>query len=189
VYIVLIAVSVFFIPAFIILVCYLAIIIIIINSSHLMDSVTNNTTSTNGDVSRDSSSRSKRNAQCQSSRGIIPQAKIRTIKMTFIIVFVFIMCWSPYFIFNLCHVFGAWPRSDTVIKLTTFIQSLAPLNSAVNPIIYGIFSTRVCRYIRRAPVMSRVPPSVSRCCLNNNPATRKESTADYTSISEIDDFR
>ncbi|BFZ15502.1 hypothetical protein BsWGS_18541 [Bradybaena similaris] len=189
VYIGLIAVSVFFIPAFIILVCYLAIIIIIFNSTHLINSMSNNTTSTNGETLRETSSRHKRNAQCQSSRGIIPQAKIRTIKMTFIIVFVFIMCWSPYFIFNLCHVFGAWPRSDTVIKLTTFIQSLAPLNSAVNPIIYGIFSTRVCRYIRRAPMVSRVPQSMSRCCLNNNPTTPKESTADYTTISEVDDFR
>ncbi|BFZ15503.1 hypothetical protein BsWGS_18542 [Bradybaena similaris] len=227
VYIGLIAVSVFFIPAFIILVCYLAIIIIIFNSTHLINSMSNNTTSTNGETLRETSSRHKRNAQCQSSRGIIPQAKIRTIKMTFIIVFgkdllvinnsggevdgqgvrchieedskkstwapgstqLFIMCWSPYFIFNLCHVFGAWPRSDTVIKLTTFIQSLAPLNSAVNPIIYGIFSTRVCRYIRRAPMVSRVPQSMSRCCLNNNPTTPKESTADYTTISEVDDFR
>ncbi|KAK7506625.1 hypothetical protein BaRGS_00002100, partial [Batillaria attramentaria] len=83
-----------------------------------------------------------------SSRGIIPQAKIRTIKMTFLIVLVFIVCWSPYFIFNLCQVYGAVPNTVDWMKFATFIQSMAPLNSAANPVIYGIFSTRICKYLR-----------------------------------------
>ena len=61
---------------------------------------------------------------------------------------VFIVCWSHYFIFNLCQVYGVVPNTTEMIKLSTFIQSMAPLNSAANPVIYGIFSTRICKYLR-----------------------------------------
>ena len=39
-----------------------------------------------------------------SSRGLIPKAKVKTVKMTFVIIFVFILCWSPYFVFDLLQV-------------------------------------------------------------------------------------
>lgn len=86
-----------------------------------------------------------------SSRGIIPRAKVKTIKMTFIIVIVFIICWSPYIIFDLLQVFGEIPRTQTNIAIANFIQSLAPLNSAANPLIYCLFSTDVFRALRRIP--------------------------------------
>ena len=57
----------------------------------------------------------------------------------------FIVCWSPFFLYNLLELFEAIPQND---PLSTFIQSAAPLNSAANPIIYGIFSTRICRNLR-----------------------------------------
>ena len=39
-----------------------------------------------------------------SSRGLIPKAKVKTVKMTFVIIFVFILCWSPYIGFDLLQV-------------------------------------------------------------------------------------
>ena len=39
-----------------------------------------------------------------SSRGLIPKAKVKTVKMTFVIIFVFILCWSPYIFFDLLQV-------------------------------------------------------------------------------------
>lgn len=83
-----------------------------------------------------------------SSRGIIPRAKVKTVKMTLTIVFVFIICWSPYIIFDLLQVFGQIPHSQTNIAIATFIQSLAPLNSAANPLIYCLFSSQVFRTFR-----------------------------------------
>ncbi|CAH1395694.1 unnamed protein product [Nezara viridula] len=77
-----------------------------------------------------------------SSRGLIPKAKVKTVKMTFVIVFVFIVCWSPYIVFDLLQVYGYVPKTQTNIAVATFIQSLAPLNSAANPLIYCLFSTR-----------------------------------------------
>nr|CAD7202280.1 unnamed protein product [Timema douglasi] len=84
-----------------------------------------------------------------SSRGIIPRAKIKTVKMTFVIVFVFVLCWSPYIVFDLLQVYGHVPSTQTNIAVATFIQSLAPLNSAANPVIYCLFSTHICRALRQ----------------------------------------
>lgn len=91
------------------------------------------------------------NIRRASSRGIIPRAKVKTIKMTFIIVIVFIICWSPYIIFDMLQVFGQIPRTQTNIAIATFIQSLAPLNSAANPLIYCLFSTEIFRTLRQIP--------------------------------------
>ncbi|KAH8417106.1 hypothetical protein KR222_003256 [Zaprionus bogoriensis] len=94
-----------------------------------------------------------------SSRGIIPRAKVKTVKMTLTIVFVFIICWSPYIIFDLLQVFGQIPHSQTNIAIATFIQSLAPLNSAANPLIYCMFSSQVFRTFSRFP-----PFKWLKCC-------------------------
>lgn len=61
---------------------------------------------------------------------------------------VFILCWSPYIVFDLLQVFGRIPRTQSNIAIATFIQSLAPLNSAANPLIYCLFSAQVCRVVR-----------------------------------------
>lgn len=61
---------------------------------------------------------------------------------------VFILCWAPYIVFDLLQVYGYIPKSKTMIAVATFIQSLAPLNSAANPLIYCLFSTHLCRNLR-----------------------------------------
>uniref|UniRef100_A0A1I8P294 G-protein coupled receptors family 1 profile domain-containing protein n=2 Tax=Stomoxys calcitrans TaxID=35570 RepID=A0A1I8P294_STOCA len=104
-----------------------------------------------------------------SSRGIIPRAKVKTVKMTFVIVIVFIVCWSPYIIFDLLQVFGHIPQTQTNVAIATFIQSLAPLNSAANPLIYCLFSSTVFRTLSRFP-----PFKWFTCCCksyrhNSNP--------------------
>ncbi|KYM96443.1 Cardioacceleratory peptide receptor, partial [Cyphomyrmex costatus] len=89
-----------------------------------------------------------RDTRRASSRGLIPKAKIKTVKMTFVIVFVFILCWSPYIVFDLLQVYGHIRKTQTNIAVATFIQSLTPLNSAANPIIYCLFSTPFCKTVR-----------------------------------------
>ena len=61
---------------------------------------------------------------------------------------VFILCWSPFFVWNLLTVYHVIKIDQTNIAISAFIQSLAPLNSAANPVIYGVFSTRICRQLR-----------------------------------------
>ena len=39
-------------------------------------------------------------------------------------------------------------NSMSTILIAVFVQGLAPLNSALNPFLYGVFSTRICRQLR-----------------------------------------
>ncbi|XP_014278716.1 cardioacceleratory peptide receptor [Halyomorpha halys] len=122
-YMTLVATAVFVLPALIISICYAFIVFTIWAKSKQY---------THKPTSEDT--------RRASSRGIIPQAKVKTVKMTFIIVLVFVLCWSPYIVFDLLQVYGYIPRTQTNIAVATLIQSLAPLNSAANPLIYCLFS-------------------------------------------------
>ncbi|XP_061188174.1 mesotocin receptor-like [Saccostrea echinata] len=70
----------------------------------------------------------------------ISNAKLKTIKMTFVIALAFVCCWAPFMIFNLLSVYDKVPAMEPG---SLFIQGLLPLNSVVNPLIYGVFSVRV----------------------------------------------
>ncbi|KAJ1528832.1 hypothetical protein ONE63_007206 [Megalurothrips usitatus] len=146
VYMTLVSIALFLAPALIISACYLVIVVTIWSKSRLLVPPRR---FLNGDAS-DAEADSRR----ASSRGIIPRAKIKTVKMTFGIVFVFILCWSPYILFDLLQVFGFVPTTQTNIALASFVQSLAPLNSAANPLIYCVFSTHICRSLRRVPPLA-----------------------------------
>lgn len=147
-YMTLVAVTVFVIPALIITACYTVIVFTIWSKSKLLTPGAKRARHMkNGEhVSIDD-----QNSRRASSRGLIPKAKIKTVKMTFVIVFVFILCWSPYIVFDLLQVFGYFSKTQTNIAVATFIQSLAPLNSAANPLIYCLFSTHICRSLRKIP--------------------------------------
>ena len=69
---------------------------------------------------------------------------------------VFILCWSPYIIFDILQVYELIPSNETVRAIATFIQSLAPLNSAANPVIYFMFSANFSKYFRS--VRSNITP-------------------------------
>ncbi|XP_055636993.1 cardioacceleratory peptide receptor-like isoform X1 [Toxorhynchites rutilus septentrionalis] len=138
-----VATSLFVIPAFIISACYVIIIKTIWSKGSMLAPVGGKCRYQNG--SADFASRRA------SSRGIIPRAKVKTVKMTIVIVIVFVLCWSPYIVFDLLQVFEQIPRTQTNIAIATFIQSLAPLNSAANPLIYCVFSTHFVRTLKRLP--------------------------------------
>ncbi|CAH0699749.1 unnamed protein product [Spodoptera exigua] len=63
----------------------------------------------------------------------------------------FVLCWSPYMIFDLLQVYGYVPDTQGNIAIASLIQSLAPLNSAANPVIYFIFSNRIFVSLRNIP--------------------------------------
>jgi neuropeptide S receptor 1 len=138
-YMTLVSVTLFFIPAAIIATCY-AVIIVTIWSKNAKGFIKNPKTTNGSDNSRRAS-----------SRGLIPRAKVKTVKITFVIVSVFIICWSPYIIFDLLQVFEQIPSTQTNMAIATFVQSLAPLNSAANPVIYFLFSTHFCRTLWSLP--------------------------------------
>lgn len=97
-------------------------------------------------VLNDKLARAPMTRKCESQQhgsGVIPKARIKTIKMTLVIVAAYILCWSPFCIINLCSVFRLMKEdSNITIAIKTLTQSLAHLNSAVNPIIFWIFSSK-----------------------------------------------
>ncbi|XP_061188065.1 cardioacceleratory peptide receptor-like [Saccostrea echinata] len=83
------------------------------------------------------------------SNSSISKAKMKTIRMTFVIALAFVCCWAPYMIFNLLSVYDQIPRTPEIIRVAIFMEGLLPLNSVVNPLIYGVFSIRVCKQCRK----------------------------------------
>jgi neuropeptide S receptor len=144
----LVASILFIIPALIISLCYAIIVKTIWEKGTYMGTKARGRKGKNG-RGDDEEDRGSRRA---SSRGIIPRAKVKTVQMTFVIVIVFIACWSPYIVFDLLQVFDQIPKTQTNIAVATFIQSLAPLNSAANPLIYCLFSTQIWKTFRLVQV-------------------------------------
>ncbi|KAJ0029002.1 hypothetical protein NQD34_003999 [Periophthalmus magnuspinnatus] len=76
-----------------------------------------------------------------SSVTTISRAKLRTVKMTFVIVLAYIICWAPFFTVQMWSVWDKnfqWDDSEnTAVTLSAL---LASLNSCCNPWIYMIFS-------------------------------------------------
>ncbi|GAB6019026.1 hypothetical protein CHUAL_000655 [Chamberlinius hualienensis] len=70
------------------------------------------------------------------------RARSKTLRMTIIMVAVFIMCWTPYYIICLWY----WFHPETAKRLDQRIQKglfiFACSNSCVNPLVYGLFMAR-----------------------------------------------
>ncbi|XP_071104529.1 gonadotropin-releasing hormone II receptor-like [Haliotis cracherodii] len=74
----------------------------------------------------------------------IPRAKIKTIKMTFSIIASFIACYTPYFVTTLIRVYSEYKY--TIPKsVMAFAETIALLQSAINPLLYGIFNIKLKR--------------------------------------------
>ncbi|XP_013776438.2 cardioacceleratory peptide receptor-like [Limulus polyphemus] len=165
IYFTLVAISVFFLPAVIISICYTVIVWTIwTKSGPITYSKQKRTTFlSKANTMKLRTTISVEENRRISSRGIIPKAKVKTIKMTIVIVLVFILCWSPYFVYDLLQVFGYIRHNQTTIAISTFVQSLAPLNSAANPIIYCFFTTTLYRNLRKLPFCNWLAKSVCFC--------------------------
>ncbi|KAM8769932.1 neuropeptide S receptor isoform 2-T2 [Rhynchonycteris naso] len=75
------------------------------------------------------------------NRGLISKAKVKAIKYSMVIIFAFICCWSPYFLFDMLDNFSLLPDTKERFYASVIIQNLPALNSAINPLIYLMFSS------------------------------------------------
>ncbi|KAM9409921.1 oxytocin receptor b [Pholidichthys leucotaenia] len=82
-----------------------------------------------------------------SSVRLISKAKIRTVKITFVVVLAYIVCWTPFFFVQM---WSAWdpaaPREDMAFIIAML---LASLNSCCNPWIYMFFAGHLFRDVMR----------------------------------------
>ncbi|XP_033218326.1 gonadotropin-releasing hormone II receptor [Belonocnema kinseyi] len=78
----------------------------------------------------------------RSSLGFLGKARIRTLKMTIIIVLVFFVCWTPYYVMSLWY----WVDRSSAVQVDQKVQRalflFACTNSCMNPIVYGAFNIR-----------------------------------------------
>lgn len=137
----------------------------------------------NGAAVRTRSSDDEPESRRASSRGLIPKAKVKTVKMTFVIIFVFILCWGPYIGFDLLQVYGCIPYNQTNRAVATFIQSLAPLNSAANPIIYCLFSTNIGQQLCNLFGCSKKPASLSTGMTTSTHSTKPGNSSSVVSAA------
>ncbi|XP_066566263.1 vasopressin V2 receptor [Amia ocellicauda] len=73
----------------------------------------------------------------------VSKAMSKTVRMTLVIVLVYALCWSPFFIVQL---WAAWdPNPPDQGVAFTILMLLASLNSCTNPWIYTAFSSSVSR--------------------------------------------
>lgn len=93
------------------------------------------------------------------SKNNIPRARMRTLKMSIVIVSSFIICWTPYYLLGLWYWFFPDDLEGKVSHSLTHILFIFGLvNACLDPVIYGLFTihfrTGLRRYYRNATVAS-----------------------------------
>ncbi|XP_039253134.1 oxytocin receptor-like isoform X2 [Styela clava] len=78
---------------------------------------------------------------------IVSQAKIKTVKMTFVIVILFALCYTPFFTVQLLSQWNLINRNGITSQV---IHILASLNSCVNPWVYMGFSGHLLGELKQA---------------------------------------
>ncbi|PVD19849.1 hypothetical protein C0Q70_20342 [Pomacea canaliculata] len=79
----------------------------------------------------------------RSALGNIERARIRTLKMTFVIVGAFILCWTPYFVMSAWYWFDSASATKIDPKIQRGLFLFAVSNSCINPIVYAVGSQAV----------------------------------------------
>ncbi|KAI0239892.1 hypothetical protein LSAT2_009386, partial [Lamellibrachia satsuma] len=147
VYITVVAVLIFIVPALIIAACYVVIVKIVWSKDH--------------DVKNLGVTHDKKNV----SMTRISDVDTRTMSTSRGSCRAFLCCWTPYFVFDLLQVFGVVVLdTDALITINVFIQSFSSMHSAVNPVTFFIFNTRLCTqlscrfcsWVRRLPCPYRL---------------------------------
>ncbi|XP_060068855.1 adipokinetic hormone/corazonin-related peptide receptor variant I-like [Ylistrum balloti] len=81
--------------------------------------------------------------------GKIGKARIRTLKMTLVIVTVFVLCWTPYFFMAAWW----WIDKQSAVNIDPKVQRglfiFAVSNACIDPIVYGMFTTAFRREARK----------------------------------------
>ncbi|KAJ8408157.1 hypothetical protein AAFF_G00263850 [Aldrovandia affinis] len=111
----------------------------------------------------------------------VSKARIKTVKMTVVIVLTYIICWTPFFIVQLWSVWDQ--NAPTETSTFTILMLLASLNSCANPCIYLLFSGQLPK--RLTTLLCR-GPSDPKDSLHEE-ATTVSSL--YVSFKSLSDFK
>lgn len=88
--------------------------------------------------------------QLRRSKNNIPKARMRTLKMSVVIVLSFMVCWTPYYLLGLWYWFYPAGLEETVShSLSHMLFVFGLLNTCLDPIIYGLFTIPLCRGMKQ----------------------------------------
>ncbi|NXX44868.1 V1BR protein, partial [Tricholaema leucomelas] len=170
---------IFILPVAILTVCYSLICYEICNN--LKGKTQSGASSTGGSMvaAPPAPSSSERSGQCPSGQPsrvssvrTISRAKIRTVKMTFVIVVAYVACWAPFFSMQMWSVWDEdAPDDESTNVAFTITMLLASLSSCCNPWIYMFFSGHLLQDVARClscwgsprPGLRRQPSTGSLC--------------------------
>uniref|UniRef100_A0A8C4ZID7 G-protein coupled receptors family 1 profile domain-containing protein n=1 Tax=Gadus morhua TaxID=8049 RepID=A0A8C4ZID7_GADMO len=85
--------------------------------------------------------RLSREVHLRRSHNNIPKARMRTLKMSIVIVTSFIVCWTPYYLLGLWYWLFPEDMEETVShSLTHMLFIFGLFNACLDPITYGLFT-------------------------------------------------
>ena len=113
----------------------------------------------------------------QSTSSSLPRAKIKTLKMTVVIVTIFLLCGLPYHVMEL--LFNFW-KHDYIPKVVTAIMGALPVaNSVINPYIFLLFN------VNEQCLRSVVRPNPRRAHVDSKQEHSLHSHTDSTAVSLV----
>ncbi|XP_055460927.1 vasopressin V1b receptor [Psammomys obesus] len=123
-----------------------------------------------------------------SSISTISRAKIRTVKMTFVIVLAYIACWAPFFSVQMWSVWDEnAPNEDSTNVAFTISMLLGNLSSCCNPWIYMGFNSHLLpRFLSHHACCRASQPRVHRQLSNSSLASRRTTLLSHSSGPSTD---
>lgn len=96
-----------------------------------------------------------RDIHLRRSHNNIPKARMRTLKMSIVIVTSFIICWTPYYMLGLWYWLFPEKMEETVShSLTHMLFIFGLFNACLDPITYGLFTVHLNQGLKRCRQMS-----------------------------------
>jgi len=105
--------------------------------------------------------------------------------MTLSIICAFIGCWTPYFVVHLIHI---WTEYRYVFPeaVYAFAETLALLNSAINPVLYGCFNVQLKRSLAELCCPGTVTSPITRRPVTTSPSFNGAATGrEMVALSEF----
>ncbi|XP_063702680.1 adipokinetic hormone/corazonin-related peptide receptor variant I isoform X2 [Culicoides brevitarsis] len=110
----------------------------------------------------------------RSSVEVLSRAKRRTLRMSFTIVLVFVVCWTPFYVMSIWYMLDRVGASAVDQRIQKCLFLFACTNSCMNPIVYGVYNIRNDRknmssqYGQNSKKMIRSRDSSRTICISMN---------------------
>lgn len=118
-----------------------------------------------------------RDVHLRRSHNNIPKARMRTLKMSIVIVTSFIICWTPYYLLGLWYWLFPEKMEETVShSLTHMLFIFGLFNACLDPITYGLFTIHLHQGLKR-------------CCRRANTRTELENNTCLMHMTRLSSHR